>query len=248
MKKSLRHPFTLIELLVVIAIIAILAAMLLPALSKARDKARAISCTNNMKTLGLAAIMYTDDENGYLPCAGLGLAYMNHCWPVKLFPYVGVMCGPAGWYPQSASMFHCPSNITEIPAWLKANNHGGMNSYVCNAAVMDQFHVDGNVDGWKGHRLLDSIPRSSATILFAEAHIGGNGLRFSDQAVKCYNKGFTWEYSRQNAAKADDSAKLGYHNSRNNWVFCDGHVESLRWEETFQGALWQKPNLWSFEK
>ena len=70
MKLKKNKRFTLIELLVVVAIIGILAAMLLPVLSKARERARRVSCASNLKQIGLSLIMYSGDKKGAFPAVG----------------------------------------------------------------------------------------------------------------------------------------------------------------------------------
>jgi prepilin-type N-terminal cleavage/methylation domain-containing protein len=87
-KKTETSGFTLIELLVVIAIIAILAAMLLPALSKVRERARQAVCMNNLKQMYIACVMYASDHDGIIPPSAYYTATMNYLadWKEMLWP------------------------------------------------------------------------------------------------------------------------------------------------------------------
>ncbi len=152
--------FTLIELLVVIAIIAILAAMLLPALGRAKETAKRIGCLNNMRQLSLAAHLYVDDNQGAYPPRYDGVTVTSR-WPDKFYNYYGKNTNVLLCLSETAT----PATMHDDPA--PADN--AARSFLING-WNDYFENPNDFNGMRGGESMkeNAIVYTSDTVILGE--------------------------------------------------------------------------------
>jgi prepilin-type processing-associated H-X9-DG protein len=214
-----RFAFTLIELLVVVSTIAILAAMLLPSLQKAKETSRGAVCMNNLRQLGLAFATYASDWEGWSPKMVENVfAYPNTPKWLRILMKNGVLADPGLGKP---TIFLCPS---QKPRTFTMNTTGD--------PWIDDYYSYGIrfVDNWEG---AFSIGKARVAYSNAAGDYGypSDFLLLADTVAEAASIA-TIHRQQQYCFNPDASMGAAFqvhlrHNARGNFLFGDGHVSSL---------------------
>ena len=247
---SVRHPFTLIELLVVISIIAILASMLLPVLSRAKEMGRQVVCTGNLKQFGIAFYMYVADNDDLL------MPLISSYWPAPestytwahvMGPYIAVdfakhldipsssWCSPFGCTnlvrgTDPKAIWHCPSEDKDW--WFDYGpNYNTLISY-----------DDSPGNTWYRPRSFSQLTQTSNTIVIADMHpqygagqVHGFDASPADQSND-WTSAFDSKASLTGAYGPFNGLGAERHRGRVGYFTPDGHVERRHIEELADGS------------
>jgi prepilin-type N-terminal cleavage/methylation domain-containing protein len=214
MNKDLqRCGFTLVELLVVIAIIAVLAALLLPVLSAAEDRAKRTTCLNNLRQINLGVRMYSDDANDTSPASQTTNRIVNY-YKTLVQSYVGLK-GPSS--PQD-TLFACPADtfrywteagsIVFSPTGRHESVYANYSSYAFNGINKEKTNSGAKTLGIAGQK-LSAIKHPDKTVLVTE-----------------HSSFYPYSWHQPKKPISDPKSCL-FNNAKNMASFVDGHVSYI---------------------